>query len=204
MMAKYSFFRSLSALVSAVLLFFSPAFGIGSSNVKADEEAQVPAAESAEFRCADANRNCILLQMIARGDFSVFDPGDVLHLRIYSAVLPMVKAVTEEDIRHYCEEFDKDRDTVSAQYSLALQSCLYSDILYRQTSGQTVTDAERVLLLFLEQTNDENGDVTEQAEQARQQIRENITEETLNRISDETGLSDVFVRQLIFGENRET
>lgn len=136
--------------------------------------------------------------MVMRGDFASFDAEDVLHQRIYSAVLVKMKAVTEEDLRHYCAEFGRGEDSVREQYDLALSNCLLAEILYKQTCGEEISDAERVLLLFLE-TPGENPDTSsaETAESEREVIRDRITEETISRIALETGLGEGYVKRLI-------
>ena len=138
--------RALIAAVCMVMFLFGSVSG-PAAVCRADADA---GADPAGIRCEDGNENCLLLQMVMRGDFASFDAEDVLHQRIYSAVLVKMKAVTEEDLRHYCAEFGRGEDSVREQYDLALSNCLLAEILYKQTCGEEISDAERVLLLFLE------------------------------------------------------
>lgn len=186
--------RALIAAVCMVMFLFGRVPG-PAAVCRADADA---GADPAGIRCEDGNENCLLLQMVMRGDFASFDAEDVLHQRIYSAVLVKMKAVTEEDLRHYCAEFGRGEDSVREQYDLALSNCLLAEILYKQTCGEEISDAERVLLLFLE-ASVENPDTSsaETAESEREVIRDRITEETISRIASETGLGEGYVKRLI-------
>ena len=186
--------RVLIAAVCMVMFLFGSVSG-PAAVCRADADA---GADPAGIRCEDGNENCLLLQMVMRGDFASFDAEDVLHQRIYSALLVKMKAVTEEDLRHYCAEFGRGEDSVREQYDLALSNCLLAEILYKQTCGEEISDAERVLLLFLEAPG-ENPDTSsaETAESEREVIRDRITEETISRIASETGLGEGYVKRLI-------
>ena len=186
--------RALITAVCMVMFLFGSVPG-PAAVCRADADA---GADPAGISCEAGNENCLLLQMVMRGDFASFDAEDVLHQRIYSAVLVKMKAVTEEDLRHYCAEFGRGEDSVREQYDLALSNCLLAEILYKQTSGEEISDAERVLLLFLE-AREENPDTSsaETAESERVVIRDRITEETISRIASESGLEEAYVKRLI-------
>ncbi|MBP3876683.1 MAG: hypothetical protein J6E44_01845 [Lachnospiraceae bacterium] len=93
---------------------------------------------------------------------------------------------------------DAGADPAGIRCEAGNENCLLAEILYKQTCGEEISDAERVLLLFLE-ASVENPDTSsaETAESEREVIRDRITEETISRIASETGLGEGYVKRLI-------
>lgn len=144
-----------------------------------------------EIRCADHRQNCRLLQTVMMGSYDALSTEDALSVRVFSAVLPMLSAVTEDDFAHFAAEFGEDEQTVLDRYREALANCLWADILLSRAADGQLTAAQRVLLLFLDPESQSD------AEAQMAEIRANLTDEVLSRLADATGVPADFVRWLI-------
>ena len=154
---------------------------------------------SREVSCADDQSSCCLLQVIMAGTFDHFDPDDMLNLRIFSAALSQVKDITPEDLEHFVGEFSVDPEEIENAYCRAFAACLYADILYRQSAAQPLTDAEQVLLLFLEPSDfsDPLDPSDEEKEAQKEEIRSRITDEMIALLAEKADVPEELVRRLI-------
>ena len=141
----------------------------------------------------DENRNgCLLLQMVMMGCLEDFDSQDSLTERVFAMVYPQLVSIPEEDWSHFTEEFHEDEDTVRERYNMALASCLYCYIDSENGSAGSPDDAQRVLLLFLDASGEEN------AEEEKAEIRKQMTDAVLEKIAQAVGAPVPFVRWLIY------
>ena len=144
-----------------------------------------------EIGCAWNRPNCRLLQMAMTGSFDDYDPEDALTGRVYASVYPMLCKVSEEDVAHCAGEFGEDAGQIRACLYRALRSCLWAYILTEKLPSGRMTAAERVLLLFIDPSSQED------AEAQMAQIRSGMTDEVLQSIAREVGAPAAFVRWLV-------
>lgn len=142
--------------------------------------------------CCDDRPGCQVLQTVMMGSFAQFDPEDSLNVRVLSAALPRLAALTKDDFSHFCENFDVDREQLDELYFIALGNCLRSDIIVTPLTGDMdEQNARTVLKLFLVPPAGEY-DVVQ-----RKLIQENMTEEALCEIADNAGVPKQFVEYLL-------
>ncbi len=182
--------RKTVVLIALAILMFTGYPGGTRLSCRA-EDGGTEADRTEDFRCREDRAACVLLQMAMAGEFHLFDHEDMLYLRVCSASLSRLCAITQEDIRHYQEEFDQEEEDVTDAWYRAISDCLWADILYRQDCGRHIRDSERVLLLFLDPASEEGS-----GDQIRQ-IRERIGEDTITLIAEEVGVSPEYVSWLI-------
>ncbi len=142
---------------------------------------------SREIHCRDHRPDCRLLQMVMMGVFDGFDPEDGLSVRVFSAVCSRMSSLTEEDLAHFCQEFQLEGPVVTLRWYAALRACLWARILAEGTTDP----ARRVLLLFLDPTSETD------AEEQMEKIRSAMTEEGVRRISGAVEVPSGFIRWLM-------
>ena len=126
------------------------------------------------------------------GSFVSFTPTDNLNVRVFSAALPHLTTVTEEEIQHFAQICDVDAQTIDCCYYTALGNCLWADILITPvTDDLQEQHARTVLLLFLTRA-----DSPEALAQMRA-IQQAATDDTLTLIAAAAGVPVEFVRILI-------
>lgn len=143
--------------------------------------------------CRENRFNCGLLQAAMEGDFDACDPEDALAGRVLSSAYPLLCAVTEDDIDHFLEEFDEDRERVIDCLYTAMRNCLRARIRFEGTVGSASESIDRVLMLFIDPDSQENA-----AYQA-EQIRANMTDEALERLAGGVNAPRAFIEWLIMG-----
>lgn len=141
--------------------------------------------------CCHDRPGCQVLQTVMLGSFARFDPGDSLNVRVLSAALPRLTAVTEDDFAHFSASFGVETDVIKELYFIALANCLRSDIIVTPIADSIEEqNARTVLSLFL---NPEKPD----AEILMQAISESFTEEDAQTLSRHAGVSPEFIQYLI-------
>ena len=144
------------------------------------------------LECREDNRGCLVLQMVMTGSFAQFDPEDSLGGRMLSAALDSVCGVDEAQMEHFCEEFDTTPEEFLPYYYTAVGNCLWADILYGGDVDARTESMHRVLLLFL------NPGSVENAQEQMEAIRSRIQDDLILQMAQTTGVSEDFVRYLIF------
>ncbi len=145
------------------------------------------------FVCCDDRSGCQVLQMVMIGSFDGFDVGDSLSVRVFSAALPRLSAVTEDDIEHFVEEYGVDEAVARRNYNVALGHCLWADILtFPETDDARANEARRVLLIFLDPSSEPNG-----LEQMAI-IRANIDDALVCTLAEAASLPVNFVEYLVY------
>lgn len=146
---------------------------------------------SHEIRCREHRLNCRLLQTVLMGSFAAFDPEDAVSGRILSAAFPQLCQITDDDIRHFSEEFSEDEAAVRAHRNEALANCLWADIVSDSAPAGHLSAAQRVLLLFLDPAGQPD------AQRQMEVIRAAMTDAVRKRISDATGVPEDFILWLM-------
>ena len=145
------------------------------------------------FVCCDDRGGCQVLQMVMTGSFDGFDISDSLSVRVFSAALTRLCAVSEEDVAHFIKEFGVDEAVARRNYNVALGHCLWADILtFPVLDDLRATDARRVLLLFLDPSSEPNG-----LEQMAL-IRASIDDALVNMLAEAASLPASFVEYLVY------
>lgn len=146
--------------------------------------------------CCDDRAGCQILQMVMMGSFVGFDPDDSLSVRVLSAALPRLCAITQEDIAHFIDEFDVPEEVIRRFHYIALGHGLWADIIASPTLDDArATDARRVLLVFLNPASEKNG-----LEQMAL-IRLGITDELIETLAQAAALPVGFVEYLIYDDD---
>ena len=148
--------------------------------------------------CTEGRPGCRILQMIMMGCFDYVETPDSLDERVLSAVLPLLRAITEEDIAHFCDSFSVEDAMIRAHYHKALANCLLADIHINPDPGGDETLIRRVLRLFLEPEAEEN------AQEQMDSIRAEMTEAVMKHMAQEMGVPESFISVLISGEQEAT
>lgn len=143
------------------------------------------------IECTQNRPNCRLLQMAMTGSFETFDPQDALLGRVYASVYPQLCAVVEDDIAHFIQEFGEDESVVRDCLYQAMRNCLWANILTEKIPGGRMNAAERVLLLFIDPSSQEDAEVQ------MEKIRAALTGEALSALAAGVGAPEDFVRWLI-------
>ena len=143
--------------------------------------------------CSEGRSACAILQTVMTGSFARFDAGDNLNNRVFSAALPMLCGVSEEDIGHFCAEYGVEKDAFYPVYYDAVSSCLWADILCSGAGDAETRAIHKVLLLFL------NPDAYPDALSEMEYIRSEIQDSLILRICELTGTPEAFIRHLIWG-----
>lgn len=147
--------------------------------------------EARSMVCCDNRPGCQVLQAVMMGSFARFDPEDSLNVRVFSAALPRLTAVSREDFAHFTEAFDLQTDRLREVYFIALGNCLRSDILVNPLADDMdEQNARTVLYLFL------NPD-SEDAQAQMQAIRENCTDEVMQMLAENAQVPVEFVEYLV-------
>ena len=141
-----------------------------------------------QIHCGEDLPGCQMLQMTMMGAFDIPGPWDTVTERVLAAAWPRLQEVTEADLVHFSGEFGEDIDVARAQWYRAMASCLRAFI--EQDARQT--PQRKVLALFLE------GAQTAEAQQARAQIRQDMTESVLLSIAGDIDAPEAFVRWVLF------
>lgn len=147
--------------------------------------------------CPEGRSGCMLLQTVMMGSFREFDPGDALTRRICSAIYPQLSAVTQDDLEHFCAEFNEDRQLVRELLYESLSNCLWAYILTEKAPDEKTAAAWHVLLLFLDPSSEPD------AETQMESIRNMLTEQTIGQITEAAGADLEFIRSLLIEESRE-
>lgn len=145
-----------------------------------------------EIHCREHRPGCRLLQMVMMGSFDAALPEDAVTQRVLASAYPRLAAVEEGDIRHFCGEFGEDGDAVRRRYYGALASCLRADIAADALPEAQLDPARRVLLLFLDPSDDPEDAAL------RAQIRAEMTDPALERIARAIDAPEAFVRWCVY------
>lgn len=150
--------------------------------------------------CKQSRQGCEVLQMVLMGRFAGFDRTDNLSRRVFSAVLPMLLAVTQEDFDHFCVEFNVSQERARELYYIAMGNCLWADILLAEdTEADGALAAARVvLLLFLDPGSSLYG------QEQIATIRAEMDDADIAGIADTAGLPFEFVKYLMTSEDWKT
>ncbi len=144
-----------------------------------------------EAICSEDRAGCVLLQMVMMGSFDAFDITDPLESRVYAAVYPRLAAAGRDDFRHFLNEFGEDEKTAAEAYYRVLKNCLLAYIITEGQPADQLDDVNRVLLLFLDPSSEED------AEEQMQVIRENMTDEVIEKLASGAGGNADFIRWLL-------
>ena len=147
-----------------------------------------------EVRCRENNASCCLLQMVMMGEFAALDVEDLLYLRIYTAVFTQLREIDTSSFLHLEEEFGCEHEEVMKCYDIALRNCLYADLLFREQSGEALSDADLVWLLFLEAAG---SGFDEKNEEQIERIRAEMTDDVIRKLSQAEGVSEEFTTRVI-------
>lgn len=101
------------------------------------------------LHCEQEHPGCEVLQMVMTGSFGRVDEGDKLSIRVMSAALAQLSAVSETDFEHFMSYADVDADVLRENYYIALGNCLLADILLDPGQEGQEEQVRRVLRLFL-------------------------------------------------------
>lgn len=141
--------------------------------------------------CCENRPGCQVLQAVMVGSFANFDAEDSLNLRVLSAALPRLTAITDEDFAHFSENFDEDPERVKELYYIALGNCLLSDIIVTPIAeDMDAQNARTVLNLFLAPKGRD-------AEEQMRTIRENCGPTDMLLLSEHAGVPLGFVEYLM-------
>ena len=152
------------------------------------------ASEGRLLNCCDDRPGCQVLQTVMLGSFAAFDPADRVDVRIFSAALPRLCDVTEEDFAHFQQSFRVDENTLMLNYYTALGNCLWADIIISPTVHDTdEQNARTVLHLFLSSDGDTNAAAQQEI------IRMNATSETIAVIANKARGPWKFVEYVLLG-----
>ena len=143
--------------------------------------------------CSEGRSACATLQTVMTGSFTRFDAQDNLNSRVFSAALPMLCGVSEEDILHFCAEYGMEEDAFYPVYYNAIRNCLWADILCNNAGDAETRAIHKVLLLFL------NPAAYENAHSEMEYIRSEIQDSLILRICELTDTPEAFIRYLILG-----
>ena len=179
-----------------LLLIFMINIGLlGNMAILASQEAD---GEAFIFACKENRLGCQLLQMIQAGKFTEVDLEDSVSVKVYSAVYPLLTEITEDDFTHFEKEHDISDEAIRTQYYEAMAQCLSAELISAEEDGpESQTAAVReVLLLFLDCSAQEN------TEEQKNQIRDEMSEDILAILSDESGAPIDFIRWLIESRGR--
>ena len=153
-----------------------------------------PAAEKWDsartISCPDNRPGCLLLQSVMMGSLDSFDPEDSLVCRVYSAMYPQMCSVSEEDLTHFCAEFDEEKQFVQASYYRALANCLHAMLLTQTAPDETTANAWRVLKLFLDPSCEPDGPAQ------LTQILEQLDAPVIQILADAAGTDTAFIEWL--------
>lgn len=141
--------------------------------------------------CCDDRPGCQALQAVMMGSFASLDPEDSLSVRVFSAALPRLTTVTEDDFDHFVQYFDIGKDALKQFYYIALGNCLWADIIINPlVEDMNEQNARTVLNLFL-------NPVGEDAATQMQIIHDSCTEEALLILAENAGVPVGFVKHLL-------
>lgn len=100
--------------------------------------------------CQEGHPGCEVLQMVMMGSFSEFDGADRLSVRVMSAALAQLSAVSESDMAHFHSYFEVEESVLRENYYRALGNCLLADILLDAGQEGQEEQVRRILRLFLD------------------------------------------------------
>ena len=167
------------------------ALALASAGFCAHADAPVYWQADGEMACSEDLPGCRLLQMVMSGSFDCIDPSDSVNVRVLAASWPLLRDIKADDFSHFCDEFDVDSKRLELAYRFALANCLWADILLEGGAKERLSDARRVLLLFLDPSDEPDADAQEKA------IRAALTDEIVTTIAERAGAPEDFVRWLI-------
>ena len=145
---------------------------------------------SRTLSCGENLPGCLLLQSVMTGSLGAFDSEDALVRRVYSAMYPQMCAVTEDDLAHFCEEFDEKKQPIQSLYYKALANCLYAMFLVETAPDEDTANAWRVLKLFLDPSREPDGE-----EQLRR-ILDLLDDASIRLLAQAAGTGEDFIRWL--------
>lgn len=147
--------------------------------------------------CCDDRPGCLALQTVMLGTFDPFDPDDSLSVRVFSAALPRLTAVTQDDLSHFSESCGVELERLRECFYIALRNCLWADILLSPDQADVAAEQSRdVLLLFL------NPEI-EGAQEQMDAIRAHTGPEEIAILAESAGLPVDFVDALIQGDDSQ-
>ena len=144
--------------------------------------------------CREDRSACLTLQAVMMGSFEDFDPQDGLSSRVFSAALGVLSVISEEDILHFCDEFEETAAAVYPIYYRALGNCLWAEVICSDPTDSEDEAIRKVLMLFL------NPEAYADTQAQMEIIRSEIQEDLLQRFAERTGTPEGFIRHLILGE----
>lgn len=100
--------------------------------------------------CQEGHPGCEVLQMVMMGSFGGFDAADQLSVRVMSAALAQLSAVSEENMVHFHSYFEVEESVLRENYYRALGNCLLADILLDPGQAGQEEQVRRILRLFLD------------------------------------------------------
>ena len=100
--------------------------------------------------CQEGHPGCEVLQMVMMGSFGEFDGSDMLSIRVMSAALAQLSAVSEENMAHFHSYFEVEESVLRENYYRALGNCLLADILLDPGQAGQEEQVRRILRLFLD------------------------------------------------------
>ncbi len=178
--------RRVLLILLALLLFLAPA---------AQGEGYWTQLPSELPECREDRPGCFLLQMAMTGTFAALDVEDSISVRVFSAVLPQLCALTEEDLSHFAASFGVDMERLRRVYHIALGNCLLAEI--RQGGDLTPDEASalRVLQLFLYPEGEKDPDTQKAI------IRAQMNDDILTTLANSAALPRDFIDYLIRTED---
>lgn len=153
------------------------------------------AAESQEVVCAEGRFGCQVLQMVAMGCFDPINNYDSLETRVFSAALPLLCQIPQEDFAHYASEFGVEEETVRLDYYRAISHCLWADMQITEDTDMRRANVRRVLKLFLRPGDEPNG------EEQVLIIRQSVNDDLIKTFSAEMDLPEEYVAYLLTNED---
>lgn len=141
--------------------------------------------------CCENRPGCHVLQTVMTGSFAQMDAENSLSVRVLSAALPRLAAVTEDDFRHFSEYFGVDIEVITYYYNIALANCLWADMIITPIADDIdEQNARTVLHLFIDP-------ISENANEQMQAIRENCTPQMAQLLADSAHVPVGFVEYLL-------
>lgn len=147
--------------------------------------------------CCDDRPGCQVLQAVMMGSFADFDSADSLNVRVFSAAMPRLAAVEQDDFMHFTENFDVSIEALREAYYIALGNCFHSDLIVNPlVDDMDEQNARTVLGLFL-------NPIAEAAGEQMLAIRENCSEETILKLATHAKVPAEFVQHLLLKSEPE-
>lgn len=151
-----------------------------------------------EVYCRAKHPGCEVLQMVMMGSFGGVDTSNMLNVRVMSAALAQLSAVTEADIEHFCASFGVEEAVLRTNYHIALGHCLLADIILDPGSDGAEAQVRRILKLFLDPQAEWN------AQLQMDIIRKQSDEALIDMMAQTVALPEAFIRYVIGADDQAT